>query len=98
MFQQMIDWVDTGAGQVITLVMGLGSCRVGLSGSYHQGELSSIVPVNSPLVTMIKGQGQFYCFFILSLLSHTPPIRASSMVFSRYCTWATFPNAAAGEG
>lgn len=28
-FQQIIDGVDVGAGQVITLVLGLGSCRVG---------------------------------------------------------------------
>lgn len=55
MLPQIIDGVNVGAGQVIKLVLGLGSCRV-LPCSYYWGELSSIALTNSPLEDM-SGDG-----------------------------------------
>lgn len=48
---QIIDGMDVGAGQLITLVLGLGSYRVGpLAGSqHHQSALSSTALSSSPL-------------------------------------------------
>lgn len=43
-FQQIIDGVDVGAGQVITLVLGLGSCRVGPTDGWWGS--SSIVTIS----------------------------------------------------
>lgn len=52
MFKQIIDGVDMGAGQILTLVLGLGICGFGQPASYshphHQVELSSIAQLIYP--------------------------------------------------
>lgn len=59
----MVPQIIDGVGQFITLVLGLGSFRVGQSASaphphsHHQGELSSIAMVSSAHIVMSKGWG-----------------------------------------
>lgn len=55
--QKTIDKVDSRVGQLIPLVLGLGSCRVDqFVSSNYQGEISGIALAGSPEATTNKGQ------------------------------------------
>lgn len=75
MLQQIIDEVDVGVGQYITLFLGLGTCRFvsppALLCLCHQGDLSSFALGTSPLAVINKQWGHFPGFHIFRVGSHT---------------------------
>lgn len=58
MYQQITDEADVEVGQLISLVLDLGSCSVGLPSPHNQGELSSTALASSPLAPKSKGRGR----------------------------------------
>lgn len=86
--QLILDGMTLG-GQVITMVLDLDSCGVGLPVSspnpHHQGGLSSIAPANSPHEARVICGASFPAFMSAGspLLSHIYTIRASSIVLPR---------------